>query len=184
MPGRDDPEYDPLYKIRPLIDMCLQSFRDRYVPGQDLSVDEGMIKYKGRLYFRQYMPKKPVKFGIKVWMAADAKTGYVCNYDIYLGKQSTSDRAETGLVTKVVLDIAEPFQHCNRHVFVDNYFNSVSLVEELLRQGTYACGTLRANRYPDPYKTKKGGRKQGIKIKAGKVRRVACWLHYGLTRGK
>ena len=109
MPGRDYPEYDPLYKIRPLIDMCLQSFRDRYVPGQDLSVDEGMIKYKGRLYFRQYMPKKPVKFGIKVWMAADAKTGYVCNYDIYLGKQSTSDRAETGLVTKVVLTSLSPF---------------------------------------------------------------------------
>ena len=36
-----------------------------------------MIKYKGRLYFRQYMPKKPVKYGIKVWMAADSKTGYV-----------------------------------------------------------------------------------------------------------
>lgn len=48
-----------------------------------MSVDEGMIKYKGRLYFRQYMPKKPIKYGIKVWMAADSRTGYVCNYDIF-----------------------------------------------------------------------------------------------------
>jgi len=80
--------------------------------------------------------------------------------------------AETGLVTKVVLDITELFQHCNRHIFVDNYFNSVSLVEELLRRGTYACGTLHANRYPDPYKTKKGGMKQGIKIKAVEVRQL------------
>ena len=63
MPDRDDPAYDPLYKI---IDTCQQNFRDRYIPGRQMSVDEGMIKYKGRLYFGQYMQKKPVKYGIKV----------------------------------------------------------------------------------------------------------------------
>ena len=57
MPGRDDPVYDPLYKIRPLIDSCQQNFQDRYILGRDASVDEGMMKYKGKLYFRQYMPK-------------------------------------------------------------------------------------------------------------------------------
>ena len=46
MPDRDDPAYDPLYKIRPLIDTCQQNFRDRYIPGREMSVDEGMIKYK------------------------------------------------------------------------------------------------------------------------------------------
>ena len=49
-----------------------------------MSVDEGMVKYKGRLFFKQYMPKKPIKYGIKVWMAADSKTVYISNYDIYL----------------------------------------------------------------------------------------------------
>ena len=172
MPGRDDPEYDPLYKIRPLITLCQQNFRDRYVPGRNMSVDESMIKYKGRLYFRQYMPKKPIKYGIKVWMAADSNTGYVSNYEIYLGKPVSSGRGEVGLATNVVLDMTEPFQHCNRHVFFDNFFTSVQLVEELLRRGTYACGTLRANRYPDPYKAKRGGRKQGVKIKAGEKRQL------------
>ena len=116
MPGRHDPEYDPLYKIRPLVQHCQQNFQEQYIPGQHLSVDEGMIRYKGRLFFRQYMPKKPVKWGIKVWMAAEAKTGYVANYDIYLGKPS-GDRGEVGLVTRVVLDLTKPFQHCNRHIF-------------------------------------------------------------------
>jgi len=40
---------------------------------------------------------------------------------------------------------------------------SVHLAEELLRKGTYCCGTLLANRYPDVYKTRRGGRRQGIK---------------------
>ena len=74
-----------------------------------MSVDEGMIKYKGRLYFRQYMPKKPIKYGIKVWMAADSRTGYVCNYDIYLGKSLNDAKVEDGLATSVVLKLS-PFR--------------------------------------------------------------------------
>jgi len=71
MPEREDPSYNPLYKVRPLIDLC-----------QRTTFDEGMIRYKGRLYFRQYMPKKPVKWGIKVWMLGESKSGYVCTFDI------------------------------------------------------------------------------------------------------
>ena len=96
-----------------------------------MSVDEGMVKFKGRLFFKQYMPKKPVKYGIKVWMAADSKTGYVSNY-IYLGKPLTSARGEVGLATNVVLNLTKPFQHCNRHIYLD-FFTAVKLVEELLR---------------------------------------------------
>ena len=66
-----------------------------------------------------------------------------------------------------MLHLIEPFQHCNCHVYFDNFFTSVNLVEELLRSGTYACGTLRTNRYPDSFKVTKGERKQGIKLKAG-----------------
>jgi len=38
-----------------------------------MSIDEAMVKYKGRVFFRQYMPKKPIKWGIKVWMIAEPK---------------------------------------------------------------------------------------------------------------
>ena len=66
-PGRDDPNYDPLFKVRTLIDLVLPRCRDNYKPGCDLSIDEGMIGFKGRLHFRQYMLAKPTKWGIKVW---------------------------------------------------------------------------------------------------------------------
>ena len=58
--------YDILYKIRPILDMCTTTFQTVVKPAKELSVDEGMIKYKGRVSFLQYMPKKPVKRGIKV----------------------------------------------------------------------------------------------------------------------
>ena len=42
-----------------------------------VSIDEGMVKYKGRLGFKQYMPMKPVKRGIKIWVLADATNGCI-----------------------------------------------------------------------------------------------------------
>ena len=44
-----------------------------------------MIAFKGRLSFRQYLPAKPTKYGIKGWMAADSSNGYVVNFSVYLG---------------------------------------------------------------------------------------------------
>ena len=55
----------------------INKIRQVYHPRKNISVDEGMIAFKGRLAFGQYMPAKPVKYGIKVWMAADASNGFV-----------------------------------------------------------------------------------------------------------
>ena len=54
-----------------------------------MSIDEAMVKYKGRVFFGIYMPKKPIKWGIKVWMIAEPKTGYISNFTVYLGKCSS-----------------------------------------------------------------------------------------------
>ena len=132
-----------------------------------MSIDEAMVKYKGRV-FRQYMPKKPIKWGIKVWMIAEPKTGYVSNFTVYLGKCSSSENAGQALGTRVALDISKPFHHTHRHLYFDNFVNSQKVVEELLKVETYACGTLQANRYPPTFET---GR-QSIKLKRGETRQL------------
>ena len=48
----------------------------------------------------QYMPKKPVKRGIKVWMTAEALNGYVSAFEVYTSKKGES--VEHGLGAKVV----------------------------------------------------------------------------------
>jgi hypothetical protein len=57
-PARTERAYDPLYKIKPLMDIV----RPTYQPERELSIDESMIKFKGRLSFRQCMPNKPIKW--------------------------------------------------------------------------------------------------------------------------
>ena len=168
MPGREQPGYDPLFKVRPLIGLCTRTFLDHYVPAREMSVDEAMIRYKGRVFFRQYMPKKPIKWGIKVWTIADAKNGFISNFDVYLGKAPPTEAAEHGLCTRVVLELSKPFYHSNRHLYFDNFFNSQVLAEELLKLELYACGTLNANRYPPPLKI---GR-SSIKLKPGEKRQL------------
>ena len=41
---------------------------------------------KGRSSMKQCLPKKPVKRGFKVWVQADAVTGYICEFEVYTGK--------------------------------------------------------------------------------------------------
>ena len=64
--SKGEPGYDPLYKMRPMIDMMRPLFKHHYTPERKLTVDESMQKFKGRLYFTQYMPNKRTKWGIKL----------------------------------------------------------------------------------------------------------------------
>ena len=48
--------------IQPLLDKFLMCYNH----GKELSVDEGMVKYKGRAKGKVHMPKKPVKVGYKI----------------------------------------------------------------------------------------------------------------------
>ena len=84
-PSRDSPNFDRQYKLRPLLDMIVNSFQSLYIPNQHISIDETMIGFKGRLAWIQYVPKKPTKWGIKAWVLADSQTGYVWKFKLYTG---------------------------------------------------------------------------------------------------
>ena len=92
------------------------------------------------------MPAKPTKYGIKVWMAANSSNGYVLNFDVYLGKEPNQRPRIYGLGYDVVTSMIRPFMNKNHHVYFDNFFSSVKLLEHLESNDTYACTTVRCNR--------------------------------------
>ena len=153
-PARDSPQYDPLYKIRNFINLILPLFKSNFNPGRDLSVDEAMIGYKGRIFFKQYMPAKPTKWGIKVWEMCDSETGYCVTFDIYTGRHSR-ENTTVSLGEEVVTKLASPYFNQNRHLYFDRFFTSVPLLKHLSENGTYACATVMPNRkgLPDEVKT-------------------------------
>ena len=44
-----------------------------------------MIPFKGRSLMKQYVPWKSVKRGFKVWTMADARNGYMYDFNVYTG---------------------------------------------------------------------------------------------------
>lgn len=54
--------------IREVWDRFIQNSQSSYSPGQFLTVDEQLVASKTRCAFTQFMPNKPDKFGIKLWM--------------------------------------------------------------------------------------------------------------------
>ena len=99
-----------------------------------MSVDEAMIANRGRLSFRQYIPSKPTKYGIKVWEACDARNGFCFDFDVYLGRPTGMEAWESALGRKTVLKLTEKLRDKHYHVYFDNYFASVKLLEKFYKE--------------------------------------------------
>lgn len=89
-PKKDHPLYDKLYKVRPMLDKLSETYAKYYKPSRCQSIDESMIRFKGRISFRQYMPMKPIKRGYKMWVRAN-ESGFVSQFQIYTGNLKISD---------------------------------------------------------------------------------------------
>jgi hypothetical protein len=57
------------------------------MPGGSFTVDEQLIPSRGCCIFRQYIPSKPGKYGLKLFWCCDSDTAYLLNAEIYLGRQ-------------------------------------------------------------------------------------------------
>jgi hypothetical protein len=119
------------------------------------SVDEMMVRYKGKYCpSRQYMPKKPIKWGLKLWCLACAVSKFIYNFDVYCRKSNATGvvpepsgpRAESNLAEGVVLKMVDGMENKGHVVVMDNYFTGVCLLKKLLDRGIYATGTVRNNR--------------------------------------
>ena len=137
------PGYDRGYKIRHVVDSILEKCLSLYKPHRENSVDEAMVKYKGRSLLKQYMPMKPIKRGFKVWCRCDAHNGFTCCFQVYLG---ATDSAEKNLGVRVTMDMARDIFGKGYHVYCDNFFTCPQLAIQLLKEKTYCIGTVKKNR--------------------------------------
>ena len=128
-----------------MIQVTQRTLYDYFQVSRDLRVDECMVAFKGRLSFKQYMPAKPTKWGIKIWYVCDARLGYCLGYDVYTGKaRRKNPRKPLGF--EVVDSLCSPHFGKGHHLYVDRFFNSVDLAELLSEKGTYLCVTVMSDR--------------------------------------
>ena len=142
--NHNDPNRDKLHLVREILDCVNGKLLENYTPHKESSIDEAMIAFRGTLAFRQYMPAKPAKYGIKVWMRADSHNGYANEFEVYVGRPA-GQKHEVGLGKKVILKLTEKLAGKNNHIYFDRFFNSVDLHQELLRRKLFGCGTVKRN---------------------------------------
>ena len=139
-------EYDPLHKIRKLYD-CLQlRFKNTWRMGTYASIDESMTNWKGRSRFKQYVRSKPIRWGYKFFCMCDPKTGYIKDFELYLGKRTVGE--QVGLCSDIVLKLAErcSLSLTKSIVVADNYYSSPTLVALLAQKGIGYVGTCQLGR--------------------------------------
>lgn len=146
--SRNHAEYDPLQKITWLVDSVSSNWRRIYKVDEHLSFDESMVGFKGWVAFWQYFPLKQTKYGIKIWGVSSSLTGYTSAIDVYTAKRCSISLP----IHETIIRVLGAFLWRGHTIYLDNYFTSLQLGREQLRQKTLMVGTMKANRVPSSLK--------------------------------
>ena len=148
-----------------------------YTPDLNLSLDESLVLFKGRLGFKMFIRIKRARFGVKIFYLCDAK-GYTLSYQVYYGAESglngyvnydgkpllKSEEIVVRLLTKAGL------LNKGYVVNIDNWYTSLRLVEYLYQQKTYVRGTIKANRgVPSVLKNKDVTKNHSCYVRKGPI---------------
>ena len=143
-----DQNDDRLHKVRPLIEILRNRFRTVYSPGKELSVDESLVLYKGRLKFKQYIRTKRARFGIKLYKLCTS-AGITLDFLVYCGKGMFDDddlHSDFPTSERIPTVLMEPFIGKGHVLYTDNFYTSPLLANHFLANKTHLCGTIKNNR--------------------------------------
>ncbi|KAL0861425.1 hypothetical protein ABMA27_008969 [Loxostege sticticalis] len=134
--------------LESLIDYFNKKMLEIVTPGGKLTIDESMILHRGRSGNRQYLKGKRHKYGIKLYILATPGV-LTLQLHMYKGKRDNEVGGQ-GHTNKVVAKLLKHYLNTGRHVYMDNFYNSVDLADFLLRNKTHVTGTLRIKRKRNP----------------------------------
>ena len=171
-------EADPLYKINPWLEPVAYRCVENYQMGQEISIDEGMVRFKGRSKFKQRLPHKPDRDGFKIWQLCDSRTSYIYNFSPYLGvkyKDQTAgngqgQKREKNTIQRITLELLQPAMGNNHILFCDSLFTTVTTARMLMEDNVYMVGSFnRRNRKSMPPQLIPPGSKKRLPLKHGEM---------------
>ncbi|XP_035206542.1 piggyBac transposable element-derived protein 4-like [Stegodyphus dumicola] len=139
-------QLDKLAAVRDFFSDFNKKCQEIYSVSEYVTIDEKLEKFRGRCAFRQYMPKKPAKYGIKLFAVVDARTYYTYNMEIYAGKQSDGPFKVDYSPSEIVKRLCAPLFGSGRNITMDNWYTSYPLAKELLSKKLTVVGTLKKNK--------------------------------------
>lgn len=141
---------DKMTHIRKVFDDFVQNCKMNYKISEYATLDEKLQSFRGRCPFRQYMPNKPAKYGIKIFALVDSISYYTSNLEVYTGVQPDGPFRVDNSAISVTKRLVLPIWKTGRNVTMDNWFTSVPLAEDLLNNKLTIIGTLKKNKREVP----------------------------------
>lgn len=135
---------DKAAPISNLFSMLNHNLFLHYDASEFVTIDEQLYAYRGRTRFTQYMPNKPAKYGVKIWWACDALTGYPLVGEIYTGRPITGREVNQG--ERVVKSLSTKFKDSGRNIVTDNFFTTLPLAKFLSTWKLTLVGTIKKNK--------------------------------------
>ncbi|XP_033231542.1 piggyBac transposable element-derived protein 3-like, partial [Belonocnema kinseyi] len=154
----DEDPGDKAWRVRQLLNIFNKNIKQFGYFCTALCVDEMMIKFYGKICFKQFIQAKPIRFGIKEW-ALCGSNGYLFHFDIYCGKNAKEEfLPKIAQGSRVVLQMLRDFflntSPRNRrqyHVYFDNLFCCPDLLVHLKNQYLRATGIVRKDRIQESH---------------------------------
>ena len=119
-----------------------------YSPAKQLSVDESLVLFKGRLAFKQFIRTKRARFGIRLYELCTSNGIMLdvlvyCGCGIFFNDEMHSDMPSTERIPSVLMN---EFLNKGHMLYTNNYYTSPTLAILILQNGTHLVGTVRNNR--------------------------------------
>ena len=138
---------DTMERIRPVFQYLKVKFAAAFRPYQKLVIDESLVLWRGNISIRQYIPSKRHRYGLKLFVLCDCKTGYIQDLLLYMGaKTELLPERQHGISGAVVITMMQDYLNRGHILYLDNWYSSPSLCLYLHKHNTGMCGTVRRNR--------------------------------------
>ena len=89
------------------------------------------------------MPKKPARYGIKIFALVDSRTFYTFNMEIYADQQPDGPYKQDNGSCEIAKRMLAPLHNSGRNVTTDNWYTSYELAKDLLKHKISIVGTIR-----------------------------------------
>ena len=132
--------YNPLFKIRPVYDNLRKRFGDIYQLEQQLSLDKSTTGWRGNLHFQCYNPSSPTNFTSRHSLCRRVLPIMCHSGNFMLEEMHILVKRELH-----TMRLMEEYKDQGYVVYLDNYYSSPVLFNDLFQNGISACGTVCVN---------------------------------------
>lgn len=144
---------DRFKKVRPMYD-CVRKRCKQLIVERNISIDEQIVPFTGKLNIKQYCKGKPNPWGVKIYVMCGS-SGTIYDFLLYQGSATEFDippqiQKQVGMGGSVVLTLTQDLEKNKHCLYFDNFFAGYNLFEILLHKKIYAASTIRVNRFSKP----------------------------------